>query len=47
MFVSDDMQDLPITVFCHSLLVHRGKRHVVTSLLEKAGYQVTQLANAS
>jgi hypothetical protein len=43
--VSDDRQDLPITVCYRSLPVHRGNRHVVTSLLEGAGYQVTQIGD--
>jgi hypothetical protein len=38
----------PAIAICHrNLPVHRGKRYVVTSLLEKAGYQVTQVEDGS
>ena len=37
------MQDLAITVCYRSIPVNRGKRHLVTSLLEGAGHRVTQM----
>jgi len=37
------MQDLAITVCYRSIPVNRGKRRLVTSLLEEAGHRVTQI----
>jgi hypothetical protein len=43
MLVDEGMQDLVITVCLRNLPVHRGNRGAVTSVLEKAGYQVKQV----